>query len=108
MTGTETVSDHVTFSNVRLPLVKTRMISPTEAYENQPGTWDVDKAASRVLHAIIDRPKRVSSVVGTIAEMGGHRLSPDLTTRILHQEYLLFGESAAAMGRPRRSGGRDA
>ena len=107
VTGTETVSDHVTFSNVRLPLVKTRMISPTEAYENQPGTWDVDKAASRVLHAIIDRPKRVSSVVGTIAEMG-HRLSPDLTTRILHQEYLLFGESAAAMGRPRRSGGRDA
>ncbi|MCZ0912381.1 SDR family oxidoreductase [Gordonia amicalis] len=107
VTGTETVSDHVTFSNVRLPLVKTRMISPTEAYDNQPGTWDVDKAASRVLHAIIDRPKRVSSVVGTIAELG-HRYTPDLTTRILHQEYLLFGESAAAMGRPRSSGGRDA
>ncbi|MDH3047457.1 short chain dehydrogenase [Gordonia sp. CNJ-863] len=107
VTGTETVSDHVTFSNVRLPLVKTRMISPTEAYDNQPGTWDVDKAAARVLHAIVDRPKRVSSVVGTIAEIG-HRFIPDLTTRILHQEYLLFGESAAAMGRARRSGGRDA
>ncbi|TYQ10941.1 UNVERIFIED_ORG: thioester reductase-like protein [Gordonia westfalica J30] len=107
VTGTETVSDHVTFSNVRLPLVKTRMISPTEAYDNQPGTWDVDKAAARVLHAIVDRPKRVSSVVGTIAEIG-HRFTPGLTTRILHQEYLLFGESAAAMGRARRSGGRDA
>ncbi len=107
VTGTETVSDHVTFSNVRLPLVKTRMIEPTEAYRDQPGTWDVDKAAARVLHAIVHRPKRVSSVLGTIAEIG-HRLTPELTTRILHQEYLLIGESAAAMGRRPRTGGRDA
>ncbi|WP_168700211.1 SDR family oxidoreductase [Gordonia paraffinivorans] len=107
VTGTETVSDHVTFSNVRLPLVKTRMIEPTEAYRDQPGTWDVDKAAARVLHAIVHRPKRVSSVLGTIAEIG-HRLTPELTTRILHQEYLLVGESAAAMGRRPRTGGRDA
>ncbi|MCR5979915.1 SDR family oxidoreductase [Gordonia jinghuaiqii] len=101
VTGTETVSDHVTFTNVRLPLVKTRMISPTEIYDNSPATWDVDKAASRVLHAIVDRPKHVDSIVGTIAELG-HRFVPGLTTRILHQEYLLFGESAAAMGRGTR------
>ena len=108
VTGTETVSDHVTFSNVRLPLVKTRMIAPTEAYDNQPGTWNVDRAAARVLHAIIDRPKRVDSLVGLVAEIG-HRVTPGLTTRILHQEYLVFGESAAALGRSDRdAGGRDA
>ena len=60
-----------------------------------------------MLHAIVHRPKRVSSVLGTIAEIG-HRLTPELTTRILHQEYLLIGESAAAMGRRPRTGGRDA
>ena len=39
----------------------------------------------------------------------GHRVTPGLTTRILHQEYLVFGESAAALGRSDRdAGGRDA
>lgn len=80
--------------------MKTRMIAPTEAYDNQPGAWHVDRAAARVLHAIIDRPKRVDSVVGIVAELG-HRITPRLTTRILHQEYLVFGESAAALGRTR-------
>lgn len=99
VTGTETLSDHVTFTNVRLPLVQTRMIAPTEAYDNQPGTWNVDKAASRVLDGILRRPRRINSPLGTLAEIG-HRITPRLTTRILHQEYLMFGESAAAMGKP--------
>ncbi|MGC4962215.1 SDR family oxidoreductase [Gordonia sp. DT101] len=98
VTSTESLSDHVTFTNVRLPLVRTRMIAPTEAYENQAGVWGVDKAASRVLHGIVDRPRRVGSTVGTLAEIG-HRFAPGLTTRILHQEYLAFGESAAALGK---------
>ncbi|MFW0784365.1 SDR family oxidoreductase [Gordonia sp. CPCC 206044] len=98
VTATETLSDHVTFTNVRLPLVRTRMIAPTEAYENQAGVWGVDKAAARVLHGITARPRRVDSAVGNLAELG-QRIAPGLTTRILHQEFLMFGESAAAMGR---------
>ncbi|MDL9938287.1 SDR family oxidoreductase [Gordonia sp. ABSL1-1] len=97
-TGTETLSDHVTFTNVRLPLVRTRMIAPTEAYRNQPGTWDVDKAASRVLEAIVRRPQRISSPVGTLAEVG-RRITPRLVRRVLHQEFLMFDESAAALGK---------
>ncbi|NDZ96559.1 SDR family oxidoreductase [Streptomyces sp. SID6673] len=103
VTSTETLSDHVTFTNVRLPLVRTRMIAPTEAYENQAGVWGVDKAAARVLHGILERPRRVGSAVGTLAEIG-HRFAPGLTTRILHQEYLAFGESAAALGKPNPDG----
>lgn len=95
--GSETLSDHVTFSNVRLPLVRTRMIAPTDAYESQP-SWGVDKAASRVLRAIVRHPKRVGPPLGLLAEFG-HRVAPRLTTRILHQEYLLIGESDAALGR---------
>lgn len=95
--GVETLSDHVTFTNVRLPLVRTRMIAPTEAYEDQAGVWGVDKAASRVLHGIVDRPRRINSAMGSLAEFG-HRIAPGLTARLLHQEYLLFGESAAALG----------
>lgn len=98
VTRVETLSDHVTFTNVRLPLVRTRMIAPTEAYENQAGVWGVDKAASRVLHGILDRPRNVNSPIGVLAELG-HRFTPRLITRVLHQEYLMFGESAAALGR---------
>ncbi|MXP23059.1 SDR family oxidoreductase [Gordonia sp. HNM0687] len=96
-TRTETLSDHVTFSNVRLPLVRTRMIAPTHAYDNQAGIWGVDKAASRVLHAITERPYTVNSPIGVLAEVG-HLFAGRLTTRVMHQEYLMIGESAAALG----------
>lgn len=94
--ATETLSSHVTFTNVRLPLTQTKMIAPTEIYEDVPGVWSADKAASRVLHGIINRPRRISSSLGNLAELG-QRVTPRLTNRILHQEYLLNGESDAAM-----------
>ena len=97
-TNTETLSDHISFTNVRLPLVRTRMIAPTEYYENQPGTWNVDKAAAQVLRGIVAKPQRISSALGDLAELG-HRFAPRITTRILHQEYLMFGESKAALGK---------
>ncbi|MEE3848865.1 SDR family oxidoreductase [Gordonia sp. LSe1-13] len=100
--GIETLSDHVTVTNVRLPLVRTRMIAPTEVYEDA-GAWGVDKAASRVLHGIVDRPRRVNSVLGSLSEIG-HTVAPGITARVLHQEYLMFGESAAALGKDTSSG----
>ncbi|MEE4022401.1 SDR family oxidoreductase [Gordonia sp. PKS22-38] len=103
--GVETLSDHITFTNVRLPLVRTRMIAPTEIYEDA-GAWGVDKAASRVLHGIVDRPRRVNSVLGSLTEIG-HRVAPGLTARVLHQEFLMFGESAAALAQGSEGGGYD-
>ncbi|GAC48662.1 SDR family oxidoreductase [Gordonia aichiensis] len=96
-TGVETLSDHVTFTNVRLPLVRTRMIAPTEAYQNSAGVWSVDKAASKVLEGILRHPARISPPLGQLAEFG-RKFTPRLTSRILHQEYLLVDESAAALG----------
>lgn len=96
-TSAETLSDHVTFTNVRLPLTRTQMIAPTRAYETRRGIWGVDKAASRVLKAMIDRPKQVNSFVGDLTEVS-HRIAPRLTNRIMHQEYLRIGESEAALG----------
>lgn len=96
-TGAETLSDHVTFTNVRLPLVRTRMIAPTEAYRDSLGVWNVDKAAATVLRAIVAHPARISPPIGHLAEFG-RRVAPRLTAWILHQEYLLMRESAAALG----------
>ncbi|MGV9671932.1 MULTISPECIES: SDR family oxidoreductase [unclassified Gordonia (in: high G+C Gram-positive bacteria)] len=99
-TAVETLSDHVTFTNVRLPLVRTRMISPTEDYRRSAGVWSPDKAATRVLDAIERRPQHISTPLGDLADLG-RRFAPRLTTRILHQEFLLGRESAAALGEPR-------
>lgn len=97
-TGAETLSDHVTFSNVRIPLTRTRMIVPTNAYDSARGIWSVDKAAHRVLHAIVERPKRVNTLLGDLIDFG-HHAAPRLTNRLLHQDFLLHEESDAALGR---------
>lgn len=99
-TSAETLSDHVTFSTVRLPLTRTRMIAPTRAYESRRGIWGVDKAAHRILKAIVERPKRVTSFWGDLAEFG-HWAAPRLTNRMMHQQYLLVDESEAALGTAR-------
>lgn len=96
-TGAETLSDHVTFTNVRLPITRTKMIAPTRAYESRRGIWGVDKAASRILEAMVERPKRINSIAGNLAEFG-HWAAPRLTNRIMHQGYLAVGESDAALG----------
>ncbi|WP_026919435.1 SDR family oxidoreductase [Gordonia shandongensis] len=97
-TGAETLSDHVTFTNVRIPLTRTRMIVPTNAYETMRGIWSVDKAAHRVLHAIVGRPKRVNTLLGDLIDLG-HHTAPRLTNRLLHQEFLINEESDASLGR---------
>ncbi|MFM9377861.1 SDR family oxidoreductase [Gordonia sp. VNK21] len=96
VTAAETLSDHVTFTTVRLPLTRTKMIAPTAVYDSAHGIWGVDKAAARILHGMIDRPVRSGSRFGSLVEWG-HRRVPRLTTRILHQTYLMLGESAAAL-----------
>ncbi|ALG84201.1 SDR family oxidoreductase [Gordonia phthalatica] len=97
-TSAETLSDHVTFSNVRIPLTRTRMIVPTNAYDAVRGIWSVDKAANRVLRAMIDRPKRVNTLIGDLIDFG-HHAAPRLTNRLLHQDFLMHEESDAALGR---------
>ncbi|MDF0529080.1 SDR family oxidoreductase [Tsukamurella sp. 8F] len=96
VTAAETMSDHVTFTNIHMPLTRTRMIEPTTAYDNVTALR-VEKAAGIVLRAIVERPRRIDSPLGTITQLGQF-LSPRLTAAAQHQGYLLFPESAAALG----------
>lgn len=96
ITATETMSDHITFTNIHMPLTRTKMIAPTEAYDNarvlRPQT-----AAAIVVRGIIERPRRIDTPLGTLAQVGQF-LTPKLTGRLHHQGYLLFPDSAAAAG----------
>jgi NAD(P)-dependent dehydrogenase (short-subunit alcohol dehydrogenase family) len=66
--GREYYGDGITFTNVRMPLVRTDMIGPTDAYRRAPALTP-EQAAARVVRALEDRPLTVDTVAGSVAEV---------------------------------------
>ncbi|MCP2288469.1 SDR family oxidoreductase [Nocardia amikacinitolerans] len=86
----------ITFTSVRMPLVRTPMIAPTDLYRSLP-VPDPDRAAAIVVRALEDRPHRIDTPVGTFAQ-AVDLLMPSVKRTIMHQGFRLFGESSAAKG----------
>ncbi|WP_043651154.1 SDR family oxidoreductase [Nocardia thailandica] len=84
----------ITFTSVRMPLVRTPMIAPTELYRALP-LPDPERAADIVVRALLERPDRIDTPVGTFSQ-AVELLMPSLKRTIMHTGYRLFGESAAA------------
>ena len=106
--GTETLSDHVTFTSIHMPLVKTPMIAPSRQLNPLPAITP-EHAAAMVVRGLIEKPSRIDTPMGTLADLGTY-FAPRLSRRILHQLYLGYPDSPAARGvaesedtrRPRR------
>jgi thioester reductase-like protein/short-subunit dehydrogenase len=94
--ATETLSDHVTFTNIHMPLVATPMIKPSRRLNPVPPIT-AEHAAAMVVRGLIDKPSRIDTPLGTLSE-AGHYFTPRLSRRILHQVYLGYPDSAAARG----------
>ena len=94
--GTETLSDHITFTNIHMPLVATPMIAPSRRLNPVPPI-SAEHAAAMVVRGLVDKPARIDTPVGTLAEAGNY-FTPKLSRRILHQLYLGYPDSAAAQG----------
>jgi NAD(P)-dependent dehydrogenase (short-subunit alcohol dehydrogenase family) len=94
--GTETLSDHITFTNVHMPLVRTPMITPSRRL-NPSRPISAEHAAAIVVRALVEKPTRIDHPLGTIAEAGNY-FTPKFARRILHQLYLGFPDSPAARG----------
>ncbi|MDY6871302.1 MAG: SDR family oxidoreductase [Actinomycetota bacterium] len=94
--GSETLSDHITFTNIHMPLVKTPMIAPSGRLNPLPPIT-AGHAAAMVVRGLIDKPPRIDTPVGTLADVGMY-FTPKLTRRVLHQLYLGFPDSSAARG----------
>jgi short-subunit dehydrogenase len=92
--GREVYGDGVTFSNVRLPLVRTEMIGPTDAYRRAPALTPA-QAAQRVLRALEDRPITISTSIGNVTEVL-NLLAPRLSDALSHMAAKRFPDSAAA------------
>ena len=94
--STETLSDHITFTTIHMPLVATPMIAPSKRLNPVPAI-SAERAAAMVVRGLVDKPVRIDTPMGTLAE-AGHQFAPRLSRRILHQLYLGYPDSAAARG----------
>lgn len=94
--ASETLSDHITFTNIHMPLVATPMIAPSRRLNPVPAI-SAEHAAAMVVRALVDKPVRIDTPSGTLAEVGSY-FAPKLARRFLHQLYLGYPDSAAARG----------
>jgi thioester reductase-like protein/short-subunit dehydrogenase involved in D-alanine esterification of teichoic acids len=92
----ETLSDHITFTNIHMPLVKTPMIAPSQRL-NPVAPISPERAAAMVVRGLVEKPARIDTPLGTLAELGNYFV-PATSRRILHQVYLGYPDSAAARG----------
>ncbi|MDZ7885590.1 MAG: SDR family oxidoreductase [Mycobacterium sp.] len=94
--GTETLSDHITFTNIHMPLVSTPMIAPSRRLNPVPPIT-AEHAAAMVVRGLIEKPARIDTPLGTLADLGTY-FTPRLSRRVLHQLYLGYPDSPAARG----------
>jgi NAD(P)-dependent dehydrogenase (short-subunit alcohol dehydrogenase family) len=92
----EVLDDGVKFTTVYMPLVRTPMIAPTDIYKAFP-TLTPEEAGDMLCDAMIDRPKKMASRLGTFGELV-YTLSPKTADVILNTAYNLFPDSTAARG----------
>jgi NAD(P)-dependent dehydrogenase (short-subunit alcohol dehydrogenase family) len=94
--ASEIVDDNVSVTAIYMPLVRTPMIAPTRMYDRFP-TITPDEAADMICEAIIHRPKRIATPMGTLGQIL-YALNPKSIDYILNTAYHLFPDSAAAWG----------
>ena len=92
--GTETLSDHITFTNIHMPLVKTPMIAPSRRLNPMPPIT-AEHAAAMVVRGLVEKPARIDTPIG---HAGRRR-------HVLHAEAVATGAAPAVPGLPRLGGG---
>jgi len=92
----EVIGDGVNVTTVYMPLVRTPMIAPTGIYDAFP-TLTPEEAAEMITDAMMDKPKRKASRLGTFGEVA-YAISPKTVDLILNAAYKIFPDSSAAKG----------
>jgi short-subunit dehydrogenase len=102
--GRELYADGVSFTNIRMSLVRTEMIGPTDAYRGARAQT-AEEAAATILRALEERPVTVDTLAGRLAEILNLAL-PRLSDAVAHRASARHPDSAAALRHlqePRRS-----
>ena len=94
--GRETYADNVTFTNLRLDLVRTEMIAATDVYAGSRAKTP-EQAAALVVRALEDRPLTINTLVGDLAEVL-NLLAPRLMDAVAAAGARRYPDSPAARG----------
>ncbi|MGB7588555.1 MAG: SDR family oxidoreductase [Solirubrobacterales bacterium] len=94
--ASEVIEDGVHITTIHMPLVRTPMIAPTRMYDMFPAITP-EEAAEMITRAIIHRPKKVATRLGTFGELL-YAVAPKASDTILSAAYRLFPDSQAAKG----------
>ena len=94
--ASEIVDDNVSITAIYMPLVRTPMIGPTKMYDRFP-TLTPDEAGDMICDAIIHKPKRIATPLGTLGQVL-YAINPKSIDYILNSAYHLFPDSSAAKG----------
>jgi NAD(P)-dependent dehydrogenase (short-subunit alcohol dehydrogenase family) len=94
--ASEIIDDNVHITTIHMPLVRTPMIAPTKMYDRFP-TITPEQAADLICDAIIHKPKRIATPLGTIGQIL-YAINPKSIDYILNTAYHLFPDSSAARG----------
>jgi NAD(P)-dependent dehydrogenase (short-subunit alcohol dehydrogenase family) len=86
----------INFTTVNMPLVKTPMIAPTKMYESVP-TLSPEEAADMIVEAIVERPVRLATRMGTFAQVL-YAIAPRAYEIIINTAFRLFPDSPASKG----------
>ena len=92
----EMIGDGVHITTIYMPLVRTPMIAPTNIYDAFP-TLSPDEAATLITDAMIDKPKRVATRLGTFGQIL-YAVSPKVVDQVMNTAYNIFPDSKAAKG----------
>jgi NAD(P)-dependent dehydrogenase (short-subunit alcohol dehydrogenase family) len=95
--ASEFVDNHINFTTINMPLVRTPMIAPTKMYNSVP-TLSPEQAADLVVEAIVYKPVRIATRLGITGAVL-HAVSPKLTQIILNAAFRMFPDSSAAQGK---------
>ncbi|ALG07296.1 SDR family oxidoreductase [Kibdelosporangium phytohabitans] len=96
--GRESLADGITFSSVRMPLVRTPMIAKA-AYRTMPA-MSPDRAARMVISALVNRQEVVSRPEGVAMELA-RLVAPRTSRRVANLLYRMMPETAPeARSRP--------
>ncbi|HSD23368.1 MAG TPA: SDR family oxidoreductase [Solirubrobacterales bacterium] len=100
--ASEVLDDGVHITTIYMPLVRTPMIAPTKMYDAFP-TSTPDEAAEMITNAMITKPKKVATRLGTFGELL-YNITPKASDAILNTAYKLFPDSSAAKGKGKEDG----
>jgi len=94
--ASEYADQGITFTTVNMPLVRTPMTAPTKIYDSMP-LLSTDEASDLIVRAVVDKPVRVATRLGTAVEML-HAVTPRVTQILMNTTFRMFPDSAAAKG----------